>query len=267
LVLESRKTPWGDTIWFEPSDISIDPAFLQSGIAWPHELEALATMVRPGDLVIDAGANLGYLSCYLAYLVGPSGKVRAIEPNEAMATLLERNISHNSYSTIVVDRLALGNSDGTAQLWISKTNLQRHSIYSTNVPNVVSTEIVPQLTADTYWRRYLDERPVGLLKVDVEGAERLVLKFGQRLLTACREIWMEFWPDGIARDGNDPYECLELLRNAGFALTRWDLVSGEHESVADGCDIKSIIGRLIESELLKHEGLSPLLYLHGTRRL
>ena len=73
-MLDSRIAPWGDTIWFEPADVSIEPSFLESGIAWPYELEALAAMVRPGDLVLDIGANLGYLTCYLAHLAWPCGR-------------------------------------------------------------------------------------------------------------------------------------------------------------------------------------------------
>lgn len=133
------------------------------------------------------------------------------------------------------------------------------------MPNAAGTEIVLQSTAGTYWRRYLDERPVGLLKLDVEGAERLVLGSGTSLLAACREVWMEFWPDGIAEDGGDPYECLELLMDAGFTLTRWNLVTGEREPAANVDDVKAVIHRLTNSDLLKGEGLSPLLYLHGTR--
>lgn len=266
-MLDSRTAPWGDTIWFEQSDVSIEPSFLESGISWPHELEALATMARPGDLVIDIGANIGYLTCYLAHLAGPSGEVRSIEPNAAMAMLLDCNVSYNKYNCVVIDRLALGGHDGTVRLWISKTNLQRHSVHVANVPNVQGDEVVQQLTADTYWLRHLDERPVGLMKLDVEGAERLVLGSGTRLLSACREVWMEFWPDGIARDGSNPYECLELLQEVGFALTRWDLVTGEHRPVANIGDVKDVIQRLSQSDLLRVEGLSPLVYIHGTRGL
>jgi FkbM family methyltransferase len=264
-MLDNRIAPWGDTIWFEPSDVSIEPSFLESGIAWPHELEALAAMVHPGDLVLDIGANLGYLTCYLAHLAGPAGEVRAIEPNAFMTALLDRNVSHNQRGTVVIDRLALGEGDGTAQLWLSGTNLQRHSIHAANVPNPVGTETVPQLTADSYWRSHLGQRQVGLLKLDVEGAERLVLASGPQLLSACRDVWMEFWPAGIGRDGTDPYECLEILVDSGFTLTRWDLVTGEYHLVPNILDVKDIIEDPVRCDELRKEGLSPLLYLHGTR--
>jgi FkbM family methyltransferase len=264
-MLDSRIAPWGDTIWFEPADVSTEPSFLDSGIAWPHELEALAGMVNPGDLVLDAGANLGYLTCYLAYLAGPAGEVRAIEPNAFMTGLLGRNVSHNQRGTVVIDRLALGDADGTAQLWLSGTNLQRHSLHAANVPNPVGTETVRQLTADSYWRTHLGRRQVGLLKLDVEGAERLVLASGLQLLSACRNVWMEFWPDGIGRDGTDPYQCLEILEDSGFTLTRWDLVTGERRHVPDIVHVKDIIEDPVRSGELRKEGLSPLLYLQGTR--
>jgi FkbM family methyltransferase len=150
-MLDSRTAPWGDTIWFESSDHSIEPSFLECGVAWPHELEALAAMVRPGDLIVDVGANIGYLTCYFAHLAGPSGEVRAIEPSPFMAALLGRNIAHNRRSTVAIDRLALGGGDGIARLWMSGTSQQRHSLHAANVSHLAGSEVVTQLTADSYW--------------------------------------------------------------------------------------------------------------------
>jgi FkbM family methyltransferase len=264
-MLDSRTAPWGDTIWFESSDHSIEPSFLERGIAWPHELEALAAMVRPGDLVVDVGANIGYLTCYFAHLAGPSGEVRAIEPSPFMAALLGRNIAHNRRSTVAIDRLALGGGDGIARLWISGTSQQRHSLHAANVSHLAGSEVVRQLTADSYWRRFLCERQVGVLKIDAEGAERLILASGARLLSACRDVWMEFWPDGIGRDGRNPYECLGLLEDAGFTLTRWDLATGERQPVRDARDVRDAVEDLARSEKVRYEGWAALVYLHATR--
>ncbi|MEV6980125.1 FkbM family methyltransferase [Sphaerisporangium sp. NPDC051017] len=264
-MLDRRTAPWGDTIWFEPSDISLDPQFLETGVSRPRELDALAAIVRPGDLIIDAGASLGYLTCYLAHLAGPSGRVHAIEPSTAMADLLERNVTGNGYSNVTISRLALGARDGHVDLWLSSSDLGRHSFYAANVLNLGGSELVEQLTADQYWRQRLACRPVGLFKLDVEGAEQVILGSASGLLSACREVWMEFWPEGIAAAGGDPYDALTLLLRSGFALTGWDLVTGEHQPVSDPRDLEAVFTRLARWVIEDGQDLSPILYIHAHR--
>ena len=58
----------------------------------------MARTVRPGGVVVDVGANCGYYSLLLADLVGPEGRLFAVEPNPAMADLLARSISLNGFA-------------------------------------------------------------------------------------------------------------------------------------------------------------------------
>jgi hypothetical protein len=53
--------------------------------------------------------------------------------------------------------------------------------------------------------------------------------------------------------------------NSGFTLTRWELVTGECHLVPNILDVKDIIEDPVRCDELRKEGLSPLLYLHGTR--
>jgi hypothetical protein len=65
---------------------------------------------------------------------------------------------------------------------------------------------------------------------------------------------MEFWPDGIGRAGRHPYECLGLLEDAGFTLTRWDLGTGERQPVRDARDVWDTVEDLARSEKVRYEG-------------
>jgi predicted methyltransferase len=47
----------------------------------PHELTTFRSIVKPGDVVADVGANVGYLTAHMADLVGPEGRVHAFEPS------------------------------------------------------------------------------------------------------------------------------------------------------------------------------------------
>ena len=63
--------------------------------------EILARVVRPGDTVVDAGANVGYMTLLTAIAAGPSGKVMAWEPHPELFGVLKRNVSSLSTRFIV----------------------------------------------------------------------------------------------------------------------------------------------------------------------
>ena len=265
--LASRTTPWGDTVGAYVPDISLDPEFLRTGSSWEHELTALSLAVRPGDLVVDVGASFGYLTCYLAHLAGPSGSVHAIEPSTAMFSLLIENARRNGHRTVRASRVAVGSAAAAAAtLWLSSTNLGRHSLHRDNVPGLAGQELVQQLTMDEYWRTELGGRPVGLLKIDVEGSELAVLRGAQSMLRSTREVWLEFWPDGIEVTGSDPYKVPGLLRRAGFEITSWNLLTGERQQMSDERLLRNMIADARAWVAADGQGYSPIVYLRGRRR-
>jgi hypothetical protein len=77
---------------------------------------------------------------------------------------------------------------------------------------------------------------------------------------------MELWPEGISRDGANPYRCLTMLEEAGFALTLWDLETGAHQPVQRIRDVRAAIERLDQSEVRRNQGLDSILYIHGSRK-
>jgi FkbM family methyltransferase len=264
--LALRTTPWGDDVGAYIPDISLDPEFLRSGTSWEHELTALSLAVRPGDLIVDVGASFGYLTCYLAHLAGPSGTVHAIEPSTAMFSLLIENARRNGHRAVRASRVAVGSAAAEATLWLSSTNLGRHSLHRANVPGLAGQELVQQLTMDEYWRTELGGRPVGLLKVDVEGSELAVLRSAQSMLRSTREVWLEFWPDGIEVTGSDPYKVLGLLGRAGFEITSWNLLTGERQQISDARRLRDVIAEARAWVAGDGQGYSPIVYLRGRRR-
>src|SRR3954469_2268331 len=80
----------------------------------------IARTVRRGGTVVDVGANCGYYSLLMADLVGPEGRLHAVEPNPAMADLLARSLSLNGFAgRTELCRAALGARDGgTAPLFV-----------------------------------------------------------------------------------------------------------------------------------------------------
>jgi hypothetical protein len=88
--------------------LGIEPYFFKrSGTAW-----ITPSLVRPGDVCVDAGANAGHYTFLLASIVGPGGKVYAFEPNPDFARLLARSTALNGFQDrIEITRAALSSSD------------------------------------------------------------------------------------------------------------------------------------------------------------
>src|SRR6185312_7408043 len=81
------------------------------------ELGFARSVVSAGDHVLDCGAHIGLFAIHLASWVGPSGSVHAFEPFEENAACLELSIEENKFGDrVVLERAALGSSNGTIQL-------------------------------------------------------------------------------------------------------------------------------------------------------
>jgi hypothetical protein len=81
--------PWGGTIACWPHE-AVGSGLARTGV---HELaasEILARLGAPGEFVVDAGANVGYMTALLAWRVGQSGRVLAFEPHPTVAEVLRR---------------------------------------------------------------------------------------------------------------------------------------------------------------------------------
>lgn len=77
---------------------------------------ALRRVLRPGDTVIDIGANLGVYAVQTARQVGPTGAVFAIEPQRDVADLLEQSVALNGLTNTTVFCVGLSDHDGEAKL-------------------------------------------------------------------------------------------------------------------------------------------------------
>jgi len=143
----------------------------------PDERAFILSHLRPGDVVVDVGANIGFFSILMAARVGTEGHVSSFEPLNRNATLLERSIAENQFqSRITVRRAGVANREGTLELISPIVTNNWGGAYlrtdSADVPPEHELLSVPIVTLDACALR----RPVQLIKLDAEGAEMLVLR-------------------------------------------------------------------------------------------
>jgi FkbM family methyltransferase len=226
-VLHRRRAgPVFRRVRLGPVEVWGDVEHFSFGSAWYHrsgyERETVALMsavLRPGDTVVDVGANHGYFTVLMAALVGASGRVEALEPNPAVAASLDEVLRRNGVADRVgVHRLALcDRAGGTAEFFVSVSavNDGLSSLLVSDAAlehGVISPDHSIQVSTDTFdaFARRLALGRVDLVKIDVEGAEMLVLRGMAETLASLppRRIVCE-----TAREG----EAMRLLRDAGYS--------------------------------------------------
>lgn len=137
--------------------------------------EAAMSLVKPGDVCYDIGANLGFFTVLLGRLVENMGIVYAFEPVPANAAMIKRNARLNRLSNVKVLRVACSIQSGRSELLLAD-HVGGAVLKSAGVPPdlagslMVETSTVDALVASR------QIKPPNFVKIDVEGAEMDVLK-------------------------------------------------------------------------------------------
>jgi FkbM family methyltransferase len=192
----------------------------------PAVQEELVRVLRPGSVLYDVGANVGFLTLIAARLVGPAGHVYAFEPIPANARAIERNAALNGLGNITVLELALSDRAGDAVLRVPDVNQGAHlaEVVDELIP---ADELVVRTAALDELAEEQGLRAPDLVKLDVEGAELLVLEGMRRSLEAHR-------PGLICELHGTRAAIEELLPRLGYELTRVvrDTARDEHNEHA-----------------------------------
>jgi|GEM_PF-465048 len=213
-------------MYVDTSDTGISPHLLLDGYWEIWVTEAIVSLVRPGMVVADVGANLGYFTLVMADLVGPSGRVHAFEPNPAMLRHLTRNVQVNGFAAHTrVHDLALAESAGAVLFTVPKNSpgggtLQTSALVAgqSGLGETTFQVVTARLDSHAEWMQ------IELMKVDVEGAEELVWRGAKGLLDggALRTVLLEFNSERYAH----PADFLTAIRDAGFSLSVIDHNNG-----------------------------------------
>lgn len=177
-------------------------------------------LLRPGDVFVDGGANIGLFSLVAARCVGPTGKVVAFEPAPATRALLQGNLDLNGLSWVDVRAEALGERPGTLELVTftgDRSGLssfqpedarggQRVQVRVVTLDGMLTPEELPRLR---------------LLKLDLEGAEYGALQGASRLLGQARpDLLLELEPEHLRRQGASAEAVTALLHEQGYSFYR-----------------------------------------------
>lgn len=172
--------------------------------------------IKKDDIILDIGANIGWYSLVLGSVT--KSTVLAFEPDKQNFMLLQDNISLNNCSGIKAYNKAVSDHEGVLTLHLYKGyNTGRHSFIKQK--NSVGTLEVPIIELDSFLETQgYGDRPIKLLKIDIEGYEMTALHKAHKTLALTEWILTEFSPDLMEAAGQNPIDYINLLRQSGFQL-------------------------------------------------
>jgi len=145
------------------------------------ECTLFAQLLRPGDVTVEVGANLGALTVPLARMVGPEGRIMAFEPQRVLFQFLCANLVLNELFNVSTMHGAVGRSQG--MITVPRVDYRRPNNFGGLHLGGATGDQVPLYTLDGF-----DFPRIKLLKVDVEGMEAEVLAGARETLRQHRPV-------------------------------------------------------------------------------
>jgi FkbM family methyltransferase len=204
----------------DAADAAVTPG-LRSGTYEPHLTAVFERHIRRGMTVVDVGANLGYFTLLAARLVGAEGRVVALEPNSENCRLLLSSLRLSGRTNVELLPVAADEAPGWAY-------------YSTHVGSngglIDGDDLLshPGVVVPTFRLDDLVDRPVGFLKMDVEGAEGRVVRGATRIIERDRPIvTTELKEEMLQRvSSRSVADYLGYFEKLGYAPSLLDAQSG-----------------------------------------
>jgi FkbM family methyltransferase len=185
----------GSRMYLDIRDKGVSRELALMGIREALFTHTLQGALRDGDCVVDIGANIGYYALMEVRLIGPRGKVYAIEPVPHNMQLLEDSVRLNNYGNIETFRLAIGQSNGISKLYLS----DHPNWCSFNPPRKITGQIdVEVASLDSFLQ---DKKRPDLVRMDVEGYEYEILMGMSGILKSDipLRLFVEFHPHLMGR--------------------------------------------------------------------
>ena len=192
---------------------------------------------KPGNVVMDIGANVGEWTLHMAKMVGETGRVFSIDPIPSMTKALKKTIAVNNLSQVSVSQYAMSNKIGHSKLvspfdkdnrvksgWSRLTGDEEYcspeELMTATYPGIkevtkINTIEVQTITLDSFISEKCIER-LDFIKIDVEGHERWVIEGGQQTLKTLKpSLVLEV---GAEKKKEDREKIADQLRTLGYEI-------------------------------------------------
>ena len=215
----------GDGLLFDYPFSSMLAQYLFNPVPFEaHELDFVKRYLKLGMNFFDVGANGGLYTLIAARRVGATGIVHAFEPGPEAFELLRHNVQLNDLGNVKANQVAISDNDGTAQFAICSDGALSSFSQNTLPQQVIKSWVdVTTRTLDTYVIGN-DLKHVDMIKIDVEGAETLVLKGCEKMLRILHQpptILCEFSDITLRAMGTSSAELWQCFERLGYKLHKY----------------------------------------------
>lgn len=214
--------------------IMIDPTthlgneILSTGTYEPDTVRLFRANVRPGDRVLDIGANEGFFAALAGQLAGPDGQVIAVEPQSRLHEVLEVNLALNAAGRRRIVKRVVGKTDSAVhQIWLFPISNTGASSLIARYRFGAKSEDVREITVATILADSGIDA-VDFVKVDVEGFEPEVVASLLPLMQAgkVRTLLLDYHGPILAGRGIDPAPIDASIRASGMTVVEGDVGRG-----------------------------------------
>ena len=184
----------------------------------------IRTFVKEGDKCFDIGTNIGIWSLFMSETCGSTGHVYSVEPAPSTLKNLRENIELSRKTNITVLPTALGDIKGEINIY-TPSDPGRASLAPEGAGN--SVEKVPISRLDEVWAD-LGRPQISFVKMDVEGAEPLVLAGGGEFFKQCRPVvTSEINIKKLSNLGKTPDDILNFFRGWNYDIFTFNEEKGQ----------------------------------------
>ena len=194
------------------------------GMYEPKVIGTLRRHLKRGDTCVDVGGHIGYLTLFMAQIVGPEGNVVTFEPMPDNYELLEENIRLNDLKNVRLERTAVGENEMMGSLIFAANERWSWTPSATGYGVVGEKKSinVPFISLDHYaMTQGLYPR---LIKIDVEGAELGVLRGAREMIRKSQPALLI---EVHGRGGDHEEAVLDILRKCAYRTHPLEIRSRE----------------------------------------
>lgn len=183
------------------------------------ELELLKSLIKPGNTVLDIGANVGTHALAFSQFVGKNGIVHSFEPIRLLYYILCSNVAMNNIENVFCHQAVVSHQAG--EMVVPEIDTENNSFGGTVLHNYAHRNVVtplkegkqkvPVVRIDD-----LNLAECHLIKADVEGMEADVLKGALKTIERCRPyLYLESDPHWF-----NVQECHDLVQSLGYSIQK-----------------------------------------------
>jgi FkbM family methyltransferase len=227
----------------------------------PQETQLAMRLLGSGRTAVDVGANWGYFTLVCAHLVGPHGRVLALEPHPRLSAMLAENAAANALTQVEVLKLAAGADAGARRFVDFDERAGNWGLARAAQQSEASDFDCESVALDAL----LDARGLGavdLIKIDIEGGEVDAIRGMSDGLQRhrYRYVLLECHPAELANLGATLDQCVEPFVRAGYRGWRIDHSPEMHRRAALSAIPSSELLTPIDRQVLASDAWPHLLW-------